>query len=191
MNDIIIFYEEKMKELYEISKKANSGGEIRSKSGELSEHMFDMIWKDISKEFDVENKIIKGEVVPIKVKSKSGKFNLDSSVDRHCFIKGKFILAVEAKNYMDKCYFQRASSDFELMKRIDKNIKTIVFAFENAINEETFNFFIDEGYTDKVFYLLDGKRTPTKPIWKYFKKINKKSLEEVYEYIRSIFREQT
>lgn len=97
-------------------------------------------------------------------------------VDVHVYFKDQFVCAIECKAYLDSCFYTRACEDFSLFRRFNYNVKCIVFALENSIDSDT-KLFID--YTkdyvcDDVFYILDGKRSSTKPIYnkKYAKPIH-------------------
>ena len=97
-------------------------------------------------------------------------------------------LIIECKCWLDASMMERASSDFRLIKKYtDNDIKSIIVSLENATNEKSEMFILDEGHVDKVFYLLDGKRRSDKPIWKKDcrKKINDKKLNNLINYIRT------
>ena len=84
---------------------------------------------------------------------------------------------------------ERASSDFRrIIDGSNLKPKTFILSLENAISDKAFNYYMDEGNVGRVFYLLDGKRSPIKPIWKdeFSKKVNKQSLQEFVEYINEI-----
>jgi hypothetical protein len=46
---------------------------------------------------------------------------------------------------------------------------------------------MDEGNIHKVFYLCDGKRSSTKPIWRnpHYKPINETKLQEFVNFIKN------
>jgi len=83
----------------------------------------------------------------------------------------------------------RASSDFgRITKNLKQKPKTFVLALEDAVGSDAYNYYMDEGNIDNVFYLLDGKRNPKKPIWrtKFRKSINEENLNEFISFIKSI-----
>lgn len=108
-------------------------------------------------------------------------------VDVHIYLNGVFVAVIECKAYLDSCYYERACNDFKLFKKFDYNIKNYVFALENAICEDTklFTDFINEYICDNIFYILDGKRTSSKPVYdiKHKKMINKKELTKFIDFI--------
>jgi len=105
-------------------------------------------------------------------------------VDVHIYLNGTFIAVIECKAYLDSCYYVRACEDFKLFKKFGYNVKSFVFTLENSIDEDTkiFTDHITDNICDNVFYILDGKRVSTKPIYdsKFRKPINTKNL---YDFI--------
>jgi len=108
-------------------------------------------------------------------------------VDVHIYLNGAFIAVIECKAYLDSCYYVRACDDFKLFEKFEYNVKNYVFTLENSIDEETkiFTDFITENICDDVFYILDGKRSSTKPIYdvKHKKTINVKSLTKFIDFV--------
>jgi len=164
-----------------------SGGEMRENRG-----------SDI--ESFVRNTINKiGELLHIHLIAKRGnddkktltipdtKINKKHQVDVHIYLNGEFIAVIECKSYLDSCYYVRACDDFKLFRKFDYKVKNYIFTLENSISKETkiFTDFITENICDDVFYLLEGKRSSTKPIYdiKYKKCINKKSLIRFIDFI--------
>lgn len=108
-------------------------------------------------------------------------------VDVHIYLNDTMIAVIECKAYLDSCYYVRACDDFKIFKRFNYNVKNCIFTLENAINEETklFTDYINEYICDNVFYILDGKRISSKPIYdaKHKKNINKKELIKFIDFI--------
>ena len=102
-------------------------------------------------------------------------------------MNGIFVAVIECKAYLDSCYYVRACDDFKLFKKFDYNVKKYIFTLENAICEDTKLFidFTNENICDDIFYLLDGKRTSSKPVYdiKHKKQINKKELIKFIDLI--------
>ena len=84
---------------------------------------------------------------------------------------------------------ERASSDFGRIKRgIKEKPKTFVLVLEDAVGETAYNYYMDEGNIDNIFYLCDGKRSPKKPIWRdeFYKPINRTNLENFVKFVKNL-----
>lgn len=192
VDKIINFYEKRLSIISKYSNKNNTGGKIRQSMGDLGEDLSALIWTEIAKIYaNIERPIKpkKGETDKIKCLNKKGD-SYDAHVDRHCYIGDRFILAIEAKSYLDSCYYYRASNDFRLLKSYtDNRLICIVVSIEDAAKRESKNFIEDEKWIDKTFILADGKRSSAKPIWKkeFRKTLNPKKVNSLIKFIDSIF----
>jgi len=186
------FYEKQLSKISKYANQNNAGGKIRQAMGDLGENLAALSWTEIAKIYsDIEKPIKpkKGEKNQIKCINENGN-EFFAHVDKHCYIDSKFILAIEAKSYLDSCYYYRASNDFRLLKcYFDKKIICIVVSLEDATKKESKNFIEDEGWVDKTFVLTDGKRSSAKPIWKkeFKKKLNFRKIEDLIDFLDSIF----
>lgn len=108
-------------------------------------------------------------------------------VDVHIYLNGDFVAVIECKAYLDSCYYVRVCDDFKMFKKFNYNVKNYIFTLENAIGEDTklFTDFINEYICDNIFYILDGKRTSSKPVYdiKHKKTINKNELTKFIDLI--------
>ena len=175
----INFFESKLKEANKWGKKGEMGM-VRSTMKDSVELLLDLIW---TTERGGESK--KNDYV--KSKSKNGHI-LKFQVDRHLYSNDLRGLG-ECKAYLDRCFMERASSDFGRIKRgIVQKPKTFILALEDAVGTTAYNYYMDEGNIDNVFYLCDGKRSPKKPIWRdeFYKPINRKNLEKFVKFIQNI-----
>lgn len=115
------------------------------------------------------------------------KLTKQHQVDVHIYMNGTFVAVIECKAYLDSCYYVRACDDFKMFKKFDYNVKNYIFTLENAIGEDTklFTDFINEYICDNIFYILDGKRTSSKPVYdiKHKKPINKNELTKFINFI--------
>ena len=172
-------FESKIKEATQWGKKGKMGM-VRSTMKDSVELLLDLIWETERGGQSKKNDFVSS-------KSKNG-YILKFQVDRHLYdneLKG----LCECKAYLDRCFMERASSDFGRIKSgIKRKPKTFILSLEDAVGKNAFNYYMDEGNIDKVFYLCDGKRNPKKPIWKkeHYKPINRKRLEEFVKFIKSI-----
>ena len=115
------------------------------------------------------------------------KLTKQHQVDVHIYKNGVFVAVIECKAYLDSCYYVRACDDFKMLKKFDYNVKNCIFTLENAIAEDTkiFTDFINEYICDEIFYILDGKRTSSKPVYdmKHKKTINVNVLTKFIDFI--------
>lgn len=187
------FYDRRLKLVSRYANMNNTGGKIRQAMGDLGEDLSALVWLEIAKLYkDLEKPIKpkKGESDQIKCVNESGN-TFYAHVDKHCYIDGKFVLAIESKSYLDSCYYYRASNDFRLLKQYhDTNLICIVVSIEDAAKEESKKFIEDERWVNKTFVLTDGKRSSAKPIWRkeFRKELNIKRVQALIEYIDGIFR---
>ena len=140
------------------------GGAIRGARGTLVETMIDLICADLG----IESRIGTNDTQPIVLTRNGKEFRCEHQVDRHLYVKGRLVAIVECKAYLDSCYYVRASSDFKRMKLLHPSIKAFVLALENSISEDAV-VFTDADYDnvcDGIFYMCDGKRSSSKPIYK-------------------------
>jgi hypothetical protein len=170
----------KANSIYETSK--NAGGKVRQINGDLVERIFSKV---VDLTFQLNNlsvKVTGKKQDSEKITSKNGGF-INVSVDVHARSE-KINFFSECKTYLDKCYLDRASSDLKHFKKGSKNICLIV-SLENAVAKNAETYFLDEGYVDKIFYLVDGKRNSSKPIWKkeHYKPLNKSRVLDLINFI--------
>ena len=115
------------------------------------------------------------------------KLTKQHQVDVHIYKNGVFVAVIECKAYLDSCYYVRACDDFKMFKKFDYNVKNCIFTLENAIAEDTkiFTDFINEYICDEIFYILDGKRTSSKPVYdmRHKKTINVNVLTKFIDFI--------
>lgn len=156
------FLAEQYARIRELDSGANNGGKIRDLSGKITETITEMIWNFLAENHpEVKAKIFVGDTHPYRIEDESGNF-IEESVDRHCYINNKLVLAIECKTYLDKCYMQRADGDFNLMKSYNKDFDGIIISIENSIADNSYNFFMNRKNIDKVYYLAIGKRNSAK-----------------------------
>jgi len=186
------FYERQLNKISKYAKQNNAGGKIRQAMGDLGENLSAIAWTEIAKVYSSIEKPVKpkkGEQDQIKCINKKGN-KFYAHVDKHCYINGKFVLAIEAKSYLDSCYYYRASNDFKLLKLyFDKKLICTVVSIEDAAKEESKKFIEDEKWVNKTFILTNGKRSSAKPIWKkeFRKKLNYEKVEDFVEFLDNIF----
>ena len=181
MNNIekyIAFYEEKVKLALHYANQSKMGM-VRSTMKESVEGLLDLIWTTERGGESKKNDYIKSV-------SKSG-YELKFQVDRHLYdTNGKMVKIGECKAYLDRDMMMRASSDFSrILNSVDIKPTTFIIALEDAVGGPAYNYIMDEGNITKVFYLMDGKRKPSQPVWRkeFYKPINESKLIEFVNFI--------
>jgi hypothetical protein len=165
--------------IYEESE--NGGGKVRQSNGDLVERMFKRIAYLVCNMNGFNSVKITGKKEDsIRITSKSGGY-IDASVDVHAIVPETVSFFAECKTYLDKCYLDRASSDLKHFKKPGTKNVCFIISLENAVSKSSEAYFLDEGYIDNIFYLVDGKRSSAKPIWKkdHFKPLNKSKVMEL------------
>jgi hypothetical protein len=157
-----------------------SGGKMRGDRGDHIESFVKNVVNMFNTVFGVNVSAIKGNDDKKELKIPGTDIKKDHQVDIHIYKNDIFIAVIECKAYLDSCYYTRACDDFKLFRKFGYNIKKYIFTLEDSIKEETkiFTDYETDNVCDDIFYMLDGKRTSTKPIYdkKYKKNINKRKL---------------
>jgi hypothetical protein len=156
------------------------GGQMRCDRGEQIESYVKNIIRKINEKSDLNIVALTGDKDKKELKIPGTEIKKNHQVDIHIYKKDQFIAVIECKAYLDSCYYTRACDDFNLFKKFGFNVKHYIFALENSIKEETklFTDYEKDNICDDVFYLLDGKRISSKPMYdrKYRKNINMNKL---------------
>jgi len=190
VNEVISYYNDQILSDVIYEQNDNAGGKVRQKNGNLVESIVGIIIKELCKLIEIDEYKITGKSEDsIRISSKNGY--IDASVDVHMSINNKSVLFSECKTYLDKCYLDRANSDLSHFKKLDSNNSCIIVSLENAVATNAENYFLDEGTIDKIFYLVDGKRSSSKPIWKseFYKPINIDVLKELIYHIDNVIKQ--
>ena len=182
MDKYIKYYEEALNAARDKGRILGAGGQVRATTGSLVENLAELIWVNETG----------GEVrKETYTASNTRGDQLDFSVDRHCYtIDGELKMMIECKAYLDRCYMARAHSDFTWIQGVlnSQDVKMVIFALENATTPDAIKFYTGLGSIDEIFFLLDGKRKSSEPIWKddFRKEINKQKLQTVIDYVNKI-----
>jgi hypothetical protein len=187
--DIKTFHQELnliIEEYCNIAWVSNEGGKRRKLMGDLGEIISQKIIEYCIKISGIENsKVYRGGEKKIMCKRNDYAY-FEAQVDKHVEINGELRVICESKTYLDKTYVERASSDFNIIKKYnkigDKRIFSYIISLQDCVKKETLSFFMMDGHIDNVFILMDNKRNGDKPIWdpKYRKTIN---LDKLYNCI--------
>lgn len=96
-----------------------------------------------------------------------------------------FIAAIECKTYLDKCYLQRADSDFHLLKS-SNSFLSIILSLQNSVSKNSEMFFLDQENIDNIFYLADVKRSSERHISRHSEWIGFEKVKIFIDFIRSL-----
>ena len=155
----------------------NEGGILRNFSGETVEQLMNLIFEEFQTYYNLkEFTFIKGSESPVIL----GNNVMKESVDKHMYKNNKLICGIECKTYVDKCYMQRADSDFNLMKT-NLSFDGWIVSLENGIADNASNFFLGRNNINKVYYLAIGKRNSAanKRIYYHPERIQLELVEEL------------
>ena len=160
-----------------------SGGQIRKLRGNLVEEIASMIWKESGKN----RTALHQQKHSYEVNGLKAKVGCD--VD--CFENGVLKCIIECKAYADKCYIDRAATDFRYLHNLAKvKVPKIVVSLEDSIASNTLAIIkhLNQDILNKVFFLCDGKRNSERPLYirEYFKPINEDKLMNLVTYLRSL-----
>ena len=163
------------------------GGELRQTRGNVCETMIDIVCRHLG----IESRIGDDDCQTITIIGRDGvTYTRQQQLDRHLYFNKKLIAVIECKAYLDSCYYVRACNDFKRMSIKHPTLKKYVFALENAIADDAVAFTdVDFNYVcDKIFYMCDGKRSSSKPIYKkeFAKPINIASLRAFIQELRTL-----
>lgn len=164
-----------------------SGGKMRGDRGEHIENFVRFVVNMFKSEYGVNVRAVKGNDDKKELKIPGTDVKKEHQVDIHIYKSDIFIAVIECKAYLDSCYYIRACDDFKLFKKFGYDVKKYIFTLEDSIKEETklFTDYESDYICDDIFYMLDGKRISTKPI---YDKKNKKIInkEKLTYFIKSL-----
>lgn len=167
-----------------------SGGEMRYDRGNNIETFVSETINDIGKTMNVDFVSKCGATDKKELKIPGTEIMKKHQVDVHIYRDGEFVAVIECKAYLDSCYYTRACDDFKLFKKFGYDIKKFIFTLEDAmaVDTKTFIDYETDDACDGVFYLLDGKRTGSKPVYnaEYKKSINKNSLSGFVDVMHAL-----
>ena len=137
-----------------VSSSHLTGGALRAKMGALVENFIDISWDNLCQKYPniIAHRTV-GKESPIIIYG-----NYKESVDRHLFLNNQLSIAIECKTYLDKCYLQRADSDFSLLKSRYPNLITYVVSLQDSVNHDTLQYYLSRGNITNIFFLCEERR---------------------------------
>lgn len=135
IKESIEIYNNSIKKLPETHKMLG-GGKARNSSGEI----FETFIKNICESRNLvalKNDYKRAEPI-------NGVSLTNLQVDRHIYLDGVMIRAIESKCYLDTCYLKRAVMDFtELTKSPDvpQNVEYAILAGQECVSDNSLNYY--------------------------------------------------
>jgi len=170
-----------------MNENGTTGGKMRGARGNDSELFVQEVISKIKSETGINIEAKSGKNDKKVLLSEDKKIKKLHQVDLHIYLNNIFVAVIECKSYLDSCYYVRACDDFAIFKKFGYNIKYIVFSLEDSLDKTTKNFtdFMHNNICDKVFYMLDGKRSSNKPIYnkKYKKEVNVEKIKKFIDFL--------
>lgn len=191
------------------------GGVIRASKGKLVEAIADLIiesaWESLGgrpRDLIIDSKKIEiptqeeylNKLPSEELREYCNKKNYKLSVDRHVFIKRKFVLGMECKSYTENAMLKRILVDFHLLETIFPNITCYLLQLESQLGGDyseckenplgsqsthtLLSYFPDVSLN--IITLVQGERKVDKPIHKpeFFKPIEEKQIEKAIRLVR-------
>jgi hypothetical protein len=170
--DIILFHNElnSVVENYcDLAWESKEGGKRRKIMGDLGEEISQKILEFCLNFLQINNsKVYRGGEKKVMCKIDNDAY-FEAQVDKHVEIENKLRIICECKTYLDKTYVERASSDFNIIRKYntigDNKIFSYIISLQDCVKKETLTFFMRDGHIDNVFILMNLKRSGNKPIW--------------------------
>lgn len=136
LNWIIDSYHNEVAKLPKIHSESG-GGKVRGKSGNIFEKLIEELCTDNNLKAKKNDRKRTEEINGICLK------NLQ--VDKHIYRGNIMVKAIEAKCYLDSCYFKRALMDFiELNSSPDvpDNVEYAIFAGQIGVSDNSFEYYL-------------------------------------------------
>lgn len=194
------------------------GGHIRKVKGNLQEHITECLvkiaWLGLDQPLErltldkrkvdipIKNEYVNGiksQQVKQHIKSKIENYVYKLSVDKHVYVDGNFVMAIECKSYTENAMIKRILVDFDLLLSQYPNISCYLFQLENQLGGDYSNLnkisygsyptHTIQSYFNvslNIITLLEGERNINKPIHKneHFKPLYRKPLKDAVEILR-------
>ncbi len=220
LDGIIAMYDNTVKNMEEDAKNAINrtyGGYLRSTKGELvedvTESLIRIAWTEVGGKADdisiSKNKVpipIKQEYVDRMDNSLTRDYifnNLDKhhyrlSVDKHVYIRNKFVMGVECKSYAENAMLKRICIDFWFLTQHFPKLSCVLLQFESQLggdyskgsepkqgSRSTHSIMSHFPIDLEIITLLEGERNIDKPVHKFYKPIKREALEYALEKFKA------
>lgn len=222
LEDLVRHYDDVVKNLEDraaaavaAGQRKSAAGYIRSQKGKLQEDITDRLvhlaWFSLGQ--PAERLKIDSAKVPIPIrqgyiegiedaevqqhiKENLADYTYKLSVDKHVYIDGEFVLAIECKSYAENAMLKRVLIDFDLLLTQYPELSCYLLQLESQLGGD-YSQLRDVTYGSrtthtllsyfkvelKIVTLLGGERKVGKPIHKHFKPLAKDQLRRCLELL--------
>ncbi|MGB1914568.1 MAG: hypothetical protein ACPHL3_01285 [Paracoccaceae bacterium] len=153
------------------------GGKIRQTRGNLVESIVETMWESFGGQVKTKDYFV----------HTNDYGSIRKALDCHLYLNGVLVACMECKSYLDLCYLQRADWDSRIIKQVSQ-VPCSVVALENACASDSLNYVVGNQNIDNIFFLVPGKRSSAKPLYKreYFKEIDATMFDKLYNYMKGL-----
>lgn len=191
------------------------GGVLRATKGKLQEDITESLvnaaWKHIGGDSDLLEINSKKISIPIKneyidritepkvkkhIQANVADYVYRLSVDKHIFIREKFVIGIECKSYAENAMLKRILVDFDLLKTKYPKLSCYLFQMESQLGGDyrglkkpvygSHSTHTLQSYFScdlNIVTLLEGERNINRPIHKYFKPLKIEVLRNAVELL--------
>jgi len=146
---------------------SRGGGAARAASGLVYENLIERTCKELGLDARKNDYF--------RTKEINGKSLRTLQVDKHIYRNGVMVKAVESKTYLDRCYLERAVTDFIKLNQspdVPDDAEYCIFAGQNACADDAIEYYKEyfkheTGKELTIFFVNpQRKRSSTRPIYK-------------------------
>jgi hypothetical protein len=131
------------------------------------------------------------------------KYHYGLSVDKHIFVDGKLVMAIECKAYTENAMMKKILVDFQLLRLAHPQISCFLFQLESQLGGDysklpktvygSFSTHSIMSYFENVdlhiFTFLGGERNIKKPIHEFFKPLKTDNVAKAVKLLESYLKE--
>ena len=178
--DIINYYNTEIRPINSLRESAGQGA-VRGAVGQLYQDIAEKLILDVDPSLTCKHNDY------FTLHAPSGRYSIDKlQVDLHVYRDDVLLFILESKTYLDKCYLVRALEDFRDIRSIKGNIPAIVWAGQNAVNENTFGYYNEVNDFETFFCNVTKQRNANMPVFETCDPLDEQTIEEFKNYVRTI-----
>ena len=219
LQKIIQIYENVVKNIDATAHQDESrayGGVLRAAKGKLQENITESLikiaWQSVNgapESLEINSKKISIPIQPEYIekipdpevrnyiRKNSADYVYKLSVDKHVFIDGNFVIAIECKSYAENAMLKRILIDFDFLKKQHPDISCYLFQLESHLggdysslekplygSRSTHTIQSYFPFELNIVTFLEGERSIPHPIHKNFKPLQIEVLRDVVEMLK-------
>lgn len=179
ISDMHAIAHNQMDQLLDPSK--GDGGAIRCERGKLVETIVRTMWENTGSDCHCTNQ-------KYEVQNRSNTETIKMHLDVSLFRDETLVGMVECKAYLDLCYLERAAINAMYLKHT-LSVPMCIVALENSVAATSEKFILDDGWIDGIFYMCEGKRSSSKPMYRapYFKPIDESMYRRLQTWMETLY----